>query len=42
MPIMTKYEIIDEMVSEGYDYDTAYRMVFGDTSNNDSETDEEA
>ncbi len=32
---MNKQEIIDEMVSEGYDYDTAYRMVCGDTAISD-------
>lgn len=31
MSNMSKQEIIDEMVSEGYDYDTAYRMVCGET-----------
>lgn len=35
MSNMSKQEVIDEMVSEGYDYDTAYRLVFGDTSDND-------
>lgn len=39
MSNMSKQEVIDEMVSEGYDYDMAYRLVFGDTSSND-ETDE--
>lgn len=39
MSNMSKQEVIDEMVSEGYDYDTAYRLVFGDTTN---DTDEEA
>lgn len=36
MPTMTKSEIIDEMVSEGYDYDSACRLVYGDTSANDA------
>ena len=35
MPSMTKTEIIDEMVSEGYDYDSAWRMVYGEVSDND-------
>lgn len=35
---MSKQEVIDEMVSEGYDYDTAYRLVFGDTTDNDDFT----
>lgn len=37
---MSKQEAIDEMVSEGYDYDSAVRMVFGDAScNDDSDSD---
>lgn len=40
MPTMTESEIIDEMVSEGYDYDTAYRLVFGETLDNDNMADE--
>lgn len=40
MPTMTKTEIIEEMVSEGYDYDTAYRLVCG-TSNSDDIIDRE-
>lgn len=37
---MSKQEIIDEMVDEGYDYDTAYRIVFGDTAiSDDSDSD---
>ena len=42
MPNMTKTEIIDEMVSEGYDYDSAYRLVFGENStktDDDSDSD---
>lgn len=42
MSNMSKQEVIDEMVSEGYDYDSAFRMVFGDTScydDNDSDLD---
>lgn len=27
---MSKQEVIDEMVSEGYDYDSAWHIVFGD------------
>lgn len=41
MPSMSKSEIIDEMVSEGYDYDSAYRLVFGDMSANDEITNQE-
>ena len=40
MSNMSKQEVIDEMVSEGYDYDSAFRMVFGDTSSyDDSDSD---
>lgn len=40
MSNMSKQEVIDEMVSEGYDYDSAFRMVFGDSScNDDSDSD---
>lgn len=35
MPTMTKSEIIDVMISEGYDYGSACRLVFGDTANYD-------
>lgn len=35
MSNMSKQEIIDEMIAEGYDYDTAYRLVFGDITNKD-------
>lgn len=38
MSHMSKQEIIEEMVFEGYDYDTAYRLVFGEIS--DDGTDE--
>lgn len=35
---MRKQEVIDEMVSEGYDYDTAWRFIYGDIANsNDKE-----
>lgn len=37
MPTMTKTEIIEEMVSEGYDYDTAYLLVFGEVSDDDTD-----
>ncbi len=33
---MSKQEVIEEMVSEGYDYETAYRLVFGETSDNET------
>ena len=40
MSNMSKQEVIDEMVSEGYDYDSAVRLVFGDAScNDDSDSD---
>lgn len=35
MSHMSKQEVIDEMISEGYDYDSACRLVFGDTSDYD-------
>lgn len=38
---MSKQEVIDEMVSEGYDYESAYRMVYGDTENYSYNTEEE-
>ena len=38
MSNMSKQEIIDEMVSEGYDYNTAWRFIYGDIANsNDKE-----
>lgn len=33
MSNMSKQEVIDEMISEGYDYDMAYRTVCGETLN---------
>ena len=40
MSNMSKQEVIDEMVSEGYDYDNAVRIVFGDASSyDDSDSD---
>lgn len=42
MSHLSKSEVIDEMVSEGYDYESAYRMVYGDTLNfNDSMANQE-
>lgn len=32
---MSKQEVIEEMVSEGYDYDSAYRLVFGNAEISD-------
>lgn len=44
MPTMTKLEVIDEMESEGYDYDSAWYLVYGDVPDTDftnpNETDE--
>lgn len=34
MSSMSKQEVINEMISEGYDYDSAYRLVFGSDATN--------
>ncbi len=35
---MSKQEIIDEMISEGYDYDTAYKLVCGEDKQETKQT----